>query len=200
MTLRQRQAAQTRQLLLEAAARVFARRGYGRATIDDVAAEAGASKGAVYHHFASKHALFQALIAHRASGLEPLRALAQTAQSLPELVDGLVELWLAQIRDLPEAVVLSLESRLQAVRDPEAAALLGGYYRALRDALDELLQAAASRFRCVRLRHQPGLVVLGMLDGISQQWALHPGDADLEGLRQVLTVALMDLLATEPMR
>ncbi|MGW0732466.1 TetR/AcrR family transcriptional regulator [Streptomyces sp. NPDC002851] len=200
MTLRQRQASQTRQLLLEAAARVFARRGYSRATIDDVAAEAGASKGAVYHHFASKRALFQALMAHRAAGLEPLRALAEGAESLPELVDGLVELWLARMRDLPEAVVLSLEARLQAIRDPEAAALLGGYYCALRDALDELLQAAAQRFACTLPRRQPALVVFGMLDGICQQWAMDPDHADPEDLREVLTGTLMDFLGTEPKR
>lgn len=198
MTLRQRQAAQTRQLLLEAAARVFALRGYSRATIDDVAAEAGASKGAVYHHFASKRALFQALMADRAAGLDPLRALAEDAQSLPELVDGLVELWLARMRGLPEAVALSLESRLQAIRDPQAAALLGGYYHALRDALDELLQAAARRFGCPLPRRQPALVVFGMLDGVCQQWAIDPDHVNLEDLREVLAETLMDLLGAEP--
>jgi AcrR family transcriptional regulator len=49
-------------LLLDAAARVFARRGYHVATLGDVAAEAGFTKGAVYSNFESKEALFLALV------------------------------------------------------------------------------------------------------------------------------------------
>src|SRR5690606_20120990 len=94
VTLRQRQAVQTRQMLLEAAARIFARQGYSEATIDDVAAEAGASKGAVYHHFASKQELFEALLEHRASGLDQMQELVDTVTSLEALVDGLIDLWL----------------------------------------------------------------------------------------------------------
>lgn len=53
---------QTRERLLEAAAAVFARRGYHIATLEEVAAEAGFTKGAVYSNFESKEALFLALV------------------------------------------------------------------------------------------------------------------------------------------
>jgi AcrR family transcriptional regulator len=53
---------QTRARLLEAAAAVFARRGYHVATLEEVAAEAGFTKGAVYSNFESKEALFLALV------------------------------------------------------------------------------------------------------------------------------------------
>jgi AcrR family transcriptional regulator len=53
---------QTRIRLLEAAATVFARRGYHVATLEEVAAEAGFTKGAVYSNFESKEALFLALV------------------------------------------------------------------------------------------------------------------------------------------
>lgn len=51
--------------ILRAAAHVFARQGYNGATLDDVAAEAGLTKGAVYWHFASKSELFLALLEER---------------------------------------------------------------------------------------------------------------------------------------
>src|SRR3954469_1579978 len=53
---------QTRARLLEAAAAVFARSGYHVATLEEVAAEAGFTKGAVYSNFESKEALFLALV------------------------------------------------------------------------------------------------------------------------------------------
>src|SRR5881227_3486389 len=59
---RQAKQERTRWLLLGAAARVFARRGYHVATLEEVAAEAGFTKGAVYSNFESKEALFLALV------------------------------------------------------------------------------------------------------------------------------------------
>src|SRR6266513_920054 len=54
----ERRRAMTRQHLLEAAAMVFARNGFHGSTLDEVAATAGFSKGAVYSNFKSKHDLF----------------------------------------------------------------------------------------------------------------------------------------------
>ena len=54
-----------REALLDAAAQVFAERGFRVATVDDVAAAAGLTKGAVYSHFANKHELFAAAIERR---------------------------------------------------------------------------------------------------------------------------------------
>jgi AcrR family transcriptional regulator len=54
--------AATRARLLDAAARVYARHGFAGATLDEVAAEAGFTKGAVYGHFGSKENLLLALL------------------------------------------------------------------------------------------------------------------------------------------
>ena len=56
---------QTRERLLDAALTVFSRRGYYAASVDEVAAEAGHSKGAVYSNFSNKEELFLALIDRR---------------------------------------------------------------------------------------------------------------------------------------
>ena len=51
--------------LMTAALRVFARRGYREAGVDEIAAEAGYSKGALYWHFAGKEELLLALLEER---------------------------------------------------------------------------------------------------------------------------------------
>jgi AcrR family transcriptional regulator len=61
----ERRRAMTREHLLEAAAVVFARDGFHGASLDDVAARAGFTKGAVYSNFKNKEDLFLALIDHR---------------------------------------------------------------------------------------------------------------------------------------
>lgn len=52
----------TRDRILQAALAVFARKGYHRAAVDDIVQASGTSKGAVYHHFPNKEALFLALV------------------------------------------------------------------------------------------------------------------------------------------
>ena len=54
-----------RAALLEAALEVFAERGYRDATVDEIAARAGYSKGAIYFHFSAKDDLFLALLEER---------------------------------------------------------------------------------------------------------------------------------------
>lgn len=52
----------TREQLLDAAERVFRERGVGHASLAEVADAAGVTRGAVYWHFASKAALFEAMV------------------------------------------------------------------------------------------------------------------------------------------
>lgn len=51
----------TRRALLDSAARLFAEKGFTATSLDEVAAEARVTKGAVYHHFTNKQALFEAV-------------------------------------------------------------------------------------------------------------------------------------------
>ena len=60
--VKQERAQVTREAIVAGAAAVFGRRGYGLASIADIAAEAGVTKGALYFHFASKDELARAVI------------------------------------------------------------------------------------------------------------------------------------------
>jgi TetR/AcrR family acrAB operon transcriptional repressor len=51
----------TRQRIVDAARRLFARRGVSRTTLEQIAAAAGVTRGAIYGHFAGKRALFQCM-------------------------------------------------------------------------------------------------------------------------------------------
>jgi AcrR family transcriptional regulator len=68
-TSRGRAKADRRAALLEAAARLFAQRGFPRVSLDDLGAAAGVSGPAVYRHFASKQAVLGALLIDASEGL-----------------------------------------------------------------------------------------------------------------------------------
>src|SRR5947208_16036405 len=62
---RKEKQAQTRECLMNSAAKVFARRGLQQASIDEVAEDAGFTKGAFYANFKSKEELFLAMLDER---------------------------------------------------------------------------------------------------------------------------------------
>jgi TetR/AcrR family transcriptional regulator, fatty acid metabolism regulator protein len=74
-----RSVSEKRQQILDAAVRVFARDGYHTSRVGDVAAEAGVAHGLVYHYFASKAALLEAVFTETWEGL--LEAIGRVEES-----------------------------------------------------------------------------------------------------------------------
>jgi AcrR family transcriptional regulator len=115
-------AEETRERLLDAAARVFELKGYDGATVSLIAQEAGVTTGAIYAHYASKAELLAAaLSAHseRATGaLFPPGRRADARIVLATLGKRLAT------RDPHESALL-VEALLAARRDPELADILG---------------------------------------------------------------------------
>jgi len=60
-TLRERQAEATRQLLVSVARQLFTEHGYAATSIEEIIKQAGVARGALYHHFPGKDALFRAV-------------------------------------------------------------------------------------------------------------------------------------------
>ncbi len=62
------EAEQTRKTILEASLRVFSTKGYARSRLEDVAKEAGVTRGAIYWHFDNKADLFSSAVIESVSG------------------------------------------------------------------------------------------------------------------------------------
>jgi len=69
LTRKEENAAATRAALVDGARRLFAARGYADVAIDEIVAGARVTKGALYHHFDDKQALFRAVVEACPSGL-----------------------------------------------------------------------------------------------------------------------------------
>ncbi|OCY54768.1 TetR/AcrR family transcriptional regulator [Acinetobacter pittii] len=62
MSVREQKMAETRKKLIEVARRAFAEYGYADSSMDKLTAEAGLTRGALYHHFGDKRGLFAAVV------------------------------------------------------------------------------------------------------------------------------------------
>lgn len=109
--------AEVRRTLLDAAARVFARSGIDAASLDEVAAAAGLTKGAIYSNFAGKDALVEAVVAdnlqsHLETGLAAVESGGSMEERAQSLGDELTRSFVGQ----PEQHMLFLELWQRAVR------------------------------------------------------------------------------------
>jgi AcrR family transcriptional regulator len=90
----------TREQLIEVATRLFADNGYEDTSVEDVLAAAGVSRGALYHHFAGKDALFEAVVESvEASVMTALMAAGAEAPDALSRVKTVVLAWIAMAGD-----------------------------------------------------------------------------------------------------
>jgi AcrR family transcriptional regulator len=110
----------TQARLLNAAEEVFVRDGYEGAQLDEIAAVAGRSKGAVYTHFKSKEDLFLALFEHRTRAyIERLSNSLRECTNRKESMEAFRKFYVELVRDRSWPI-LTLEFKLFALRHPES--------------------------------------------------------------------------------
>ncbi|MFP3552928.1 TetR family transcriptional regulator [Paraburkholderia sp. SIMBA_049] len=104
------QALDTRAKIIDAAERVFFVRGFARAALEDIASEAGVTRGAVYGHFRNKEAVFQAIYECADMPLDPF-----VVQSCEQDADPLQHLHAQLLQRLWDALYLRRARRLYSI-------------------------------------------------------------------------------------
>lgn len=170
---------QARERILQAALEVFARKGYHRGVVDDIVRASGTSKGAVYHHFPNKEALFLALVDEFSNHLAAAVAetIAKRHGALAK-VEGALRAGLetfARHRELARILLLEAVS-LGPTYEAKRAEVHSRFAALIRGYLDE----AVSEGSIPSL--DTGVATLAWLGAVNEiviQW-LHTGRPDLE--------------------
>ncbi|MBG0857548.1 helix-turn-helix transcriptional regulator [Streptomyces spinoverrucosus] len=192
-----RRRVRTRANLLDAAFEVFAAKGFGRVSIEEVCEAAGYSRGAFYSNFASLDELFFALYRQRAELIaeQVSGALAQDGPDLdvPAAVDRVTEVLLLDL----DWLLVKTDFLVHAARDPAVAQTLLEHRARLRGAIAErLARAVPSRTELPAVLGDidaAAHAVVAAYDGVTTQLLL---DKDVEHarvwLKQLLTALLTD--------
>ncbi|WP_089102675.1 TetR/AcrR family transcriptional regulator [Streptomyces hyaluromycini] len=191
-----RRRVQTRARLLDAAFTVFAAKGFGRVSIEEVCEAAGFSRGAFYSNFATLDELFFALYRERADLIarQVADALAGDGPDLdvPASVDRVTDVLLLDV----DWLLVKTDFLVHAARDPAVAEILLDHRTRLRRAIADRLFRARG--------HTPVPAVLGDADGAAHAVvAAYDGvtvqlllDKDVDRartwLKQLLTALLTD--------
>ena len=119
---------ETQGKILEAAQSIFSELGFEKTQLEEVAARAGYTRGAIYAHYASKEDLFLALMEHRV--VTKFIAIRQVIESEPEVTrrPAIFKQWLAaQLSDHAWGTLM-LEFKLYALRRPASREKLQNMY------------------------------------------------------------------------
>lgn len=108
---------ETRATLLATARKVFSERGYADTSMDDMTAQAGLTRGALYHHFGDKKGLFAAVTA---------QIDAEMDARLQAISDAAKDPWQGFRQRCHAYLQMALEPEIQRIVLRDARAVLGG--------------------------------------------------------------------------
>ena len=132
----QQRTEETRRRLLEAALQVFARDGFEASRLEDIAAEAGHTRGAFYANFATKEELFLALLEQQsANRISELQKTFEACESPKDRVAALRAFFLKRAADRQWAI-LTLEFKLFALRHSSLRAKIAAAHQRIRASLN----------------------------------------------------------------
>ncbi len=182
----QQRAEETRTRILSAAQACFSRSGFAAASVADICAEAGVTKGAFYYHFTSKQNLFFELLK---SWLVVVDSGLETARGQTEIVsDGLVQM-AGATRVIFENSVgylpLFLEFWQQSIRDPQVWEQVKAPYRNYQQYFRRIVDAGvADGSLQVENPAVAANALLGMAVGLILQGLIDPSEADWANIMQ----------------
>lgn len=199
------EAEETRVQILDATERVFHERGVSRASLAEIAAAAGVSRGAIYWHFENKTDLFQAMLERIHM---PIEELARASESEDE-PDPLGRMRQLMVRLLKRVELDPQSRRVHEIlrHKVEYTAALGDLLRKMRDLGAECdLRIAKALGNAVSRGQLPvdldcrraAISVHAYLEGIQTNWLLVPEGYSLAAEAEQLVDSLIDMLRFSP--
>jgi len=176
-----------RRQLLDAAVRVFARKGYHASRVGDIAVEAGVAHGLLYHYFKSKDDVLEAVFHENWSVL--LARIARVEETDEPAADQLRHIAAIVLRTwlhLPDVVRVVIR---EFGRSPELAERIGELAQPI-DAIARVIERGIERgeFKDVEPR-VAATVVYGSIDELLTAWVLDrlpAGEEDVAAAEQTL--------------
>ena len=167
---------QRRRQIFGAATTVFARLGFQQARMDDIAGEAGLSKGTLYLYFDSKDAIIEGLMRELFEAeLAQLRALVGTPGSVAERLRTRTRRVARDLTHMTALLPIAWEFYALAARQERVRVFCREYFRAYREPLIRLVEEGIQRGELRRVDPEAAaLAIAALYEGLMMLWITDP--------------------------
>jgi AcrR family transcriptional regulator len=196
----ERRRQRTRDALLDAAAKVFAERGFQGASLDEIAATAGYTRGAIYKHFTDKADLLHEVCVRLNERLfAEFDEIPTEGDWRGTDIEAVTDQWTSMTERDAEFRIVMLEFQLHAYRNPELRERAREFARSNRRAIADYLTARATEAgEPLPVDAEQLAAVFGTSsDGFAQMALFDPDAAGQYGLLLDLVVRGLRSLAEE---
>lgn len=179
---RDQQAEETYIQIIQAGVRLFARQGYHRTTIADLAKAIGLTSGAIIHHFPTKEAILDAVVEWLKRGIHDYSEIADGARhGSIAVVEEVVQTMCSHFHRNPEATIcLAVLATEFAGSNHPMEGRLKGIYDVFADSFARILQDNAS----IRNPRAAAITFLSAAQGIAVQALLREGELTVDELAE----------------
>lgn len=176
----------TREQLLTSAERCFSRSGFDATGVAEICTEAQVSKGAFYHHFPSKHAVFMSLLENWLKQLDgQLFTLTDMKESVPDSLTRMGSMLGFVFQSASGRLPLFLEFWAQASRDKQVWQATIAPYRRYQQQFAQLVQRGVEEGSLKSTDPQStAWVIMALITGVILQGLLDPSAADWDKVGQ----------------
>ena len=190
----QQRSEETRSRILGSAIKLFSARGFNAASVADICKDAGISKGAFYHHFESKQALFLALLDVWLQTIDNAIE-ASKDKTVPETFMLISEAFPFIFETAGEGLPMFLEFWLQASRDEKIWQASIAPYRRYQKHFTSLIKKGVDEGSFVKVDPElTARMIVSMAMGLLIQSLLDPKGAKWEKTAREITKMMMDTL------
>jgi AcrR family transcriptional regulator len=178
----QKRGEETRANILSTASRLFAKHGYEATGVAEICQQAGISKGAFYHHFPSKQAIFLTLLEDWLSRLENgFYIIQQQSSDVPNAILQMAENAAKAVAETEVQLSLFLEFWTQANRDPEIWRITIAPYHRFQEYFAGLIEKGIIEKSFKQIEPQLGAkVIVSLAMGLLLQRIFDPNSIDWE--------------------
>jgi AcrR family transcriptional regulator len=193
---------QRRNQILDAAMAVFARMGFERARMDDIADEAGVSKGALYLYYKSKDAIIATLLQFFFDrAIKQVRAFAADNGPVTAQILTMTREMTREMERMAAIQPVSLQFYAIAARQSAVRQHLRVYFAEYRGVLEGIIQRgiAQEEFRPTISPSEVAITISALLEGLALLWLVDPQGADWRRQVEISVHHLLQGIVTGPM-
>ncbi|HCY87366.1 MAG TPA: hypothetical protein DHV36_19690 [Desulfobacteraceae bacterium] len=171
----------TRKRILDTAIYLFARLGYHKTTIQDIAYHIGMTTGAVFHHYSSKTDILDEVLEVLNQSFDPYIEYLETTDhtDYDAMVTGINEIFLDRFNHQPSTIIAlsSLTAEFSGIRGPIISKC-----QAIYDRFVDAFEAAMEKFAPDKRNRARAICFISGLQGVALQALLRDGEMSIEEL------------------